>query len=156
MPGQQGGVDDPRIYDAILDKRIRLAVETQLAADVYQRVTSEAPDFLVGYNAAVAEKMEVATMNYYYGYDAGWGPGYSRYPGVGYAMDNIGTETYIYHFDEGTLILDIANPETRQLIWRGSAQAEVNLSDRQDRRDQRLKEAVRQILERFPPDIAKP
>ena len=63
------------------------------------------------------------TMNYYYGYDAGWGPGYERYRGVGYSMGNIATETYLHRYEESTVVLDIANFRTRP--WRKSTSPKV-------------------------------
>ena len=45
----------------------------------------------------------------------------------------------------------MVNPKTHDLMWRGSAQAEVN---RKKGREQ-LNEAVTRILERFPPKPKK-
>ena len=54
-------------------------------------------------------------------------------------------------YDEGTLILDIVDAESRTLIWRGSARAEVSATVAPETREARVREAVRRILEQFPP-----
>ena len=147
IPGPQKRTGDPRIDNPLLDKRIRRAVVAQLTAKGYTQKTSGTPDLWVAYHAAVERKMDVRTMNTYYGYGRGWGWDYGYRQGPAYSWP----ETHVYHYDEGSLILDIVDPATRQLIWRGSAQAEVNRSTTAEKRDQRLNEAVRRILEQFPP-----
>lgn len=49
----------------------------------------------------------------------------------------------------GTLIMDIEDSGSRTLVWRGSAESEVNQSTDSATRNARI--PVRQILERFPP-----
>ena len=60
-------------------------------------------------------------------------------------------ETHTYQYDEGTLLLDIVDSMTWKPVWRGSAQAEVNLDADPEKKQERIDEAVRRILERFPP-----
>ncbi|MDX1486904.1 MAG: DUF4136 domain-containing protein [Acidiferrobacterales bacterium] len=136
---------DPRLSDPLLDKRIRELVEKQLATQGYDRSSTGTADFMVGYHVAVEKKLAVSTMNDYYGYRAGWGWSYGA--GTGRVMP----ESYVYEYEQGSLIIDIVNPKTRELMWRGSAQAEVN----QKRGAEQLAEAVERILERFPPKQKK-
>lgn len=136
---------DPRLSDPLLDKRIRDLVETQLAAQGYRPSSTGTPDFMVGYHVALEKKLAVSTMNDYYGYRAGWGWSYGA--GTGRMMP----ESYVYEYEQGSLIIDIVNPKTRELMWRGSAQAEVN----QKKRAEQLAEAVQRILQRFPPQQKK-
>ncbi len=49
----------------------------------------------------------------------------------------------------GTLIMDIEDSGSRTLVWRGSAESEVNQSTDSATRNARI--PVRQILERLPP-----
>ena len=58
----------------------------------------------------------------------------------------------IYDYEEGTLILDIIDPETSALIWRGYAQAHVDLLSSQEEKTERICQAVRMMLELFPPE----
>ena len=58
---------------------------------------------------------------------------------------------YIGDYDEGTLILDILDPQTKHLKWRGTAKTAVMFSATPERRERKINQAVRRILERFPP-----
>jgi len=61
----------------------------------------------------------------------------------------------VSYYDEGTVVLDIIDPKTRNLVWRGSAQSRVDDGDTPEERDARVNEAYRRILERFPPGKMK-
>jgi hypothetical protein len=136
---------DPRLDNPALDKRIRELIQGQLATQGYTLAPGGTPDFLVGYHVALEKKLAVSTMNDYYGYRAGWGWSYGA--GTGTMMP----QSYTYEYEQGSLIIDVVNPKTHDLMWRGSAQAEVN---RKKGREQ-LNEAVTRILERFPPKPKK-
>ena len=140
LPFPQGKVDDPRIDDKFLERRIHKAVDSQLAAKGYTKPSSGQADFLVGYHVALKDKLDTVTVNRYYNYRYGTRVVRGTVP-----------ETYTREYEQGSLILDFFHGETRQLIWRGSAQAEVNLSDSMEKRDKRLNEAVQGMLEQFPP-----
>lgn len=137
VPSPSRGPDDPRVDNTLLESRIHAAVDSALAAKGYRQDTSGKPDFLVGYHAAVRDKMDVYAMNDMYGYRRGWGWGVS--------------DVQVYQYEEGSLVLDVVDPTTKQLLWRGSAQAEVNRRLAPEAREQRIQEAVRRLLERFPP-----
>ena len=128
---------DPRIDSGLLESRVRGAVEAELAAKGYGKDEGGSPDFLVGYHAAVRDRLDVYTMNNSYGYRPGWGWG--------------AADVYTYQYEEGSLVIDIVDAGSKQLVWRGRAQAEINRSAGPEERDARIRESVRRILERFPP-----
>ena len=148
---------DGLVVDRILDSRIRRAVENQLAIQGHQKLTPEKADFLIGYHAAVQEKLRVTTMDDHYGYGRGWRPSRRPYGGRGgysrgsYSGGRGYSRTFVAKYDEGTLVLDIVDPKTKMLLWRASAQAEVDRDDSLEKRQKRLNEAVRRMLEDFPP-----
>jgi hypothetical protein len=82
--------------------------------------------------------LDVTTVNSYYGY--GW-------TGVGVVARDVSVRRY----DEGTLIIDVASASSNQLVWRGTAQAEVSMSAPTEQRRKKIYEATSKILERFPP-----
>jgi len=145
----QDKTGDPRIDDPILDTLIRKAVEIQLELQGFEKRTVDPPNFLVGYHAAIDRKIEVRTINKVY----------SDFPGLGWDdfddrfnyRGEEDTETEVFEFDEGTLILDVVDPENKQLIWRGSAKAEIKYADNPEKRNERIKKAIRLILKNFPP-----
>jgi len=52
-------------------------------------------------------------------------------------------------YEQGTLILDMAGGD--RVVWRGSAQAEIDRRLDGEARDVRLQNAVREMLKKFPP-----
>ena len=140
---------DPRIDgNTILENRIHAAVDAELAARGFRKVTSD-PDFLVAYHVSLDKRRSVQTLNNYYGYGPGWGYGYGSAYRPGYWAG--APETYVYEYEEGTLILDVVNPENKELMWRGSAQDEVHFKSSPEKEEKQLKEAVQRMLEKFPP-----
>ena len=59
--------------------------------------------------------------------------------------------TVTNEFDRGTLAIDIIDPQSKKLIWRGIAQKKVELQDSKQVKSEKINEVVRQILEEFPP-----
>lgn len=140
---------DPRIDgNTILESRIHSAVDTALAARGFRKVSSD-PDFLVAYHVSLDKQRSVQTLNSYYGYGPGWGYGYGASYRPGYWAG--APETYVYEYEEGTLILDIVKPGNRELMWRGSARDEVNFKSTPEKDQTQLNEAVNEMLEHFPP-----
>lgn len=140
---------DPRIDgNSLLQNRVRLAVDNQLASKGYQKVTLESPDFLVTYHVTLDKQTEIQTINSYNQYGQGWGWRYGRsyYPTMNY-----GTETLVYSYEQGSLIVDIVEPKSRELVWRGSATDKVNFSNSPEQKEQQINEAVQKLLEQFPP-----
>jgi hypothetical protein len=144
---------DPRIdHNTLLEERIEKAVETQLNAKGYVKKASGTPDFWLAFYVTLDRKTSVTMLNSYYGYGPGWGWGL-RYGGYGaYGLPS----AYAYEYDEGTLILDVVEPATRRLLWRGYATDEVNLSQGPKADEKQINEAVRRLLERFPPEKRAP
>lgn len=128
-------VDGTRVSDDIVAGRIRSAVDDELARKGYRLDISGTPDFLVGYHVALQGKMDVTTVDDYYGY--GWR----------------GTDTDVYEYTEGTLVLDFIDAGKEALVWRGTAQAEVKQDQSPEKREERIRAAVHKILERFPPEV---
>ncbi len=125
---------DPRVNNPLMARRIQRAVDTEMSGKGYQPVRDGRADFLVGYHVAFDEKLEVETVNAHYGY---------RWGGV--------QESYVREYTQGTLIIDVIDAKTEQLVWRGMAQAEVHEASSPDQRQKRINEAVKKILANFPP-----
>ena len=141
LTGPQAATVDPRLPAGLVEERIRTSLVRHLAARGFQRSASVKPDFRVGFHAAVKDKISVQTVNRAVGYRPGWGDrgGMMR------------SGTYVLEYEQGTLILDIVDSSTDRLVWRGSAQAEVDSDATPEKREKRIDAAVGQILESFPP-----
>ncbi|NOQ64927.1 MAG: DUF4136 domain-containing protein [Methyloprofundus sp.] len=137
---------------AITDQRIRSAIERQLQAQNLIKSTTGKADFLVNYSIAVEDKTDIHTYNNYngmypgYGYRAGYG-----YYGGGMGMGYASSETQVTHYQQGTLIIDIINPETDQLMWRGAADGRLPKHSNKSEKDALTQKYVSKILLAFPP-----
>jgi hypothetical protein len=58
-------------------------------------------------------------------------------------------------FPIGSLILDITPRSTGEVAWRGVAQAELKWDDSEKRREQHVRDAVQDLLKKFPPKAQK-
>jgi hypothetical protein len=131
---QKSKVPPRRAFDATLfDKRLRGAVEAELAVKGYERVTAGKPDLLVAYHIGSKNKVDVTTHGYRYGPRGRW----------------VGRHVDVHRYKEGTLLLDLVDADVKQLIWRGTAVGAVyNPRDM----EARILEAVTELFEEFPPE----
>lgn len=138
MQHPQGG--DNRVNNDLVATRVINAVDEVMAAKGYGKVQRGA-DFLVGWHASLVGKVAVTTVNRYYGY------GYGRWRRGGVVVQ----DTRVREYDEGTLIIDVVDASSNELVWRGSAQGEVRATSAVEERNERIREVVSKILEGFPP-----
>jgi hypothetical protein len=130
--GQGIGGIPPRQQE-ILDWRIRNAVDSQMAAKGYVRTASGQPDFRMQYRIEQKEKTADTIGDYILYREQGGRQG----PG----------EAYVFGYDEGSLVLEIKDGQTQQLMWRAAASAVIV----GDKSDTRVKLAVQGMLESVPP-----
>lgn len=150
LPAPELASGDPKVqYDGLLEKRVKAAVEEQLAQKKFER-NEKTPDFLVTYHAAIDDKVSVTYLNDLYGYGPSWSSGYHYRRHVG-GYTAPGREVLVSEYQLGTLIIDIVRADSKQLIWRGSASDEVRPEDSPEIREKRVGEAVQKIMEQFPP-----
>lgn len=120
----------------LLDKRIRNAVNNSLKEKGLSLDTT-GPDFLVVYHVGIQDKVQVTDWGYRYS-DYYWGYG--------------GREIDVYNYQEGTLILDFVDAQTKQLIWRGAGSTAVDDSGRSpEKSDQIINKVVGKIMSQYPP-----
>lgn len=143
-----------KYLDNIMDQRIRSTVDQQLAAKDFTKKLDGNVDFYVNYSVVIDDRTDIRTYNNYngmypgYSYRAGYGY-YGRGMGVAYST---GSETQVTHYKQGTLIIDIVNPETDQLIWRGAADGRLPKGSDREKSDKLVQKYVTKILSNFPPE----
>ena len=64
------------------------------------------------------------------------------------------SHTTVRQYEQGTLLLDLIDPESKQLIWRGTGQTRLRDLKTPEEREARVREVVDRILERFPPEAS--
>lgn len=137
------GIDKAEIND--LDKRrILRAIETELLAKGFTK--SENPDMLVSIFTKSREKVNVYNNGWGpYGYGWGWYPWY--WGGYGYGGSTVSTST------EGVLYIDLIDAKKKELVWQGMGTG--YLSKNMEEKEERIKEFVNKIMEKYPPGLAK-
>ena len=74
---------------------------------------------------------------YGYRYGGGWG--------------TTTTDVRVNEILVGTLIVDVADANKQEMVWRGMGVKEVDTQAKADKRDKNIASAVKKILKDFPP-----
>jgi hypothetical protein len=139
VPTREG---EPR---SLIDQRAQAAIDRALTAKGLRRVADpESPDLLVLSRFESRDRVDV--VPYYSAYGGSWSPTYMGF-GWGY-----GWSTTSYPYVEGTLVVDLVDVKSNNVVWTGRARrttADAELpADKVD-------EMVNKLLEKFPPDPTK-
>jgi hypothetical protein len=126
--------------NSLLESRIEAAVVSELTRKKGLLQLTDNPDLYVIYHAGAEDKVDI--QSYGYGYGAG------RYGGA-YGWGGGGISTYNY--TEGTLIIDMIDASTKQLVWRGSATGVLDENPSPEKVTQNVNNAVAAILAQYPP-----
>ncbi len=95
------------------------------------------PDFFVSYHLAFKSKLKTQKMNEYY---------------TDYSYDQVlPGHRQTVEYEEGTLVIDIADARERQLAWRGAAVGEVKEGLSAKELTKAVDKIVRKILAQYPP-----
>jgi len=128
--------------DPLWVDRIKQAVNAALTAKGLTPVESGGDVAIM----AMETTQNQNTMNTFYdGFGGGW-----RWRGLGgYGESTTTVETY----KVGTLVVDLFDSHSKQLIWRGSSSD--TLSDKSDKNIKNLDKGVQKMFDHFPPDAKK-
>jgi hypothetical protein len=128
IDAQPAWSDEPMLNNSITYRAGLMAVRAalEMRGFVYDE---QSPDFHVAFYASAQEKLDLNDWGYGYGYGYCCGP-------------------YITEYTEGTVIIDVVDPASNQLIWRGSGVADV--SDKPEKYMRQQQKAIVKIVERFP------
>jgi hypothetical protein len=130
--------------DALDVDRIKTAVNAVLAAKGWTQVDSGGDVSIV----AMEITRDQQTLNTFYnGFGGGWG--WRRFGGGGFGETTTTTETY----KVGTVVVDLFDTKTKQLIWRGASSD--TLSNNSDKNIKNLDKGVQKMFKQFPPGSAK-
>jgi hypothetical protein len=130
--------------DALDVDRIKTAVNTALAGKGWTQVDSGGDVSIV----AVEITHNQQTLNTFYdGFGGGWG--WRRFGGGGFGEATTTTETY----KVGTLVVDLFDAKTKQLIWRGTSSD--TLSNNSDKNIKNLDKGADKMFKHFPPGSSK-
>lgn len=132
------GIDKAQISD--LDKkRILRAIDAELSARGIQK--SENPSILVSIFTKEQERVDVYNNNFGWGW--GWNPWWF---GGGFWGNTVSRST------EGSLYIDLIDASNKELVWQGVGSARLITSGDIDKKEERIREIVREILAKYPPN----
>ncbi|HEU4951803.1 MAG TPA: DUF4136 domain-containing protein [Holophagaceae bacterium] len=140
-PGRHGRAQGQGDEASLMDKRVRAAVAAELQSRGFSREETADPDFLVACYPIYRTRHYRTTTHV--GFGGGW------YRPWGY---RVGTSfSQVHSYREGTLVIEIVDRRTNQLVWSGSA--EGALTDQEDpvEANAQVARAVKDVLEKFPP-----
>jgi len=124
--------------------RIKNAVNVALMAKGWTQVESGGDVSIV----AMEITRNQQTLNTFYnGFGGGWG--WRRFGGGGFGEATTTTETY----KVGTVVVDLFDSKTKQLIWRGATSD--TLSNNSDKNIKNLDKGVEKMFKNFPPGSSK-
>ena len=117
----------------IVDQEIKQAVDSQLAAKGLTKTDNDKADLYVGYQIAVDQEKQWNAF----------GMGGARWGGMGSATSST--------ISNGTLVLDLYDPSTKQLVWTGNATKTLDPSGNQEKNMKNLNKAMAKLLKNYPP-----
>lgn len=117
-------------------KRIDDGITQALTAKGWQPTTSN-PSILVYSHVVLSQEKQFNTMSM-----GGWG--YRGWGGMGGGM----ATTTVQNIPIGTLIVDLVDPSSKEMVWRGMAQDQVKANGESA---ETINEAMQKLFQNFPP-----
>ena len=127
---------DPRLdANGFFKDHMQGAVERQMVLKGYAHAGERStPDVRIHFHAVISERMNVSALDVGRGYCSG-------------ADCSAG----VSEFEEGTLIVDVMDARTNQLVWRGWAQGSMgNTLENQDKLAKRIEQSVTGLMGALP------
>lgn len=119
----------------IIDAEIKQSIDAQLSAKGLTKTDGDKADIFVAYQTAVDQQKQWNG----YGEGGGW-----RWGG-GMATATSST------IDVGSLVVDLYDPGTKQLVWTGMATKTLDPSSNQQKNQKNLDKAMAKLFKNYPP-----
>jgi hypothetical protein len=142
FPGGRAASGNPEVDSPFLDRRVKDALVRELSSRGFVKVEDRTPDFFVNYHVSVRQKLSSSGLSVGYGVGS-WG----SHGGVGIGVGTPAVRTY----DEGTLVIDVLDAESKRLVWRGTGSQAVKSSPKPEETTAAVDRAVAAIVAPFPP-----
>lgn len=135
--------EDVRVNNLEVNTSVVKAVDRNLTRKGYQKVESGPADFLVTWFGAIEKNVKVESIDHFYkshGYGA---------VVKGAVLQGEG-ESAIREYEEGTILIDILNPLTHEMLWRGTGTKRIPKEGKEGDAGLYINNVVTQILENLP------
>ena len=134
---------NPRLDNDLNDQRVRAAIEVELRVKGFVKAEKEVADVLVAYFLDYKQRIDSSSGSF----SVGMGKSsYGRAGSVGYSSG--GT---VSDYDEAQLTIDLINPASDQMIWRGRGRRRATSTSKPEKLTALTNDAVNRILKKFPP-----
>jgi len=143
IPNEQLGIVDINFEKQVLDELITNTANSVLQQKGFS-IDRDKAKFLVSYFLVIDTKTDVYVVENYY----------SNIP---YTTPATTSSTRDYQklrentYEQGILIIDIVDQQSKQRIWRGYAQSRIGIYKDPKKQEKRVITAVKKILSNFPP-----
>ena len=134
--------------DPLMDKRVKASVQSVLEAKGFKQETVAEPDFLLTYYPIYQNRKYRTTTSFGGGY--GWGS--RRW---GYGVGTRFSTSQVHKYREGTIVLEIVDSGSNQLVWQGAAEGALTNLDNPEAAQEQVNRAVQELLANFPPSLKK-
>ena len=125
--------NNPIYYNELNDKRIKSAVARELTDRGY-RLTDKSPEIIIHYHIVVQDQMNIITESYGYSYSPYW----------------LLRRDRMVSYREGSLLIDIMDEKSKNLIWRGWAVAPIDRTYPPEQTERLINLAIEKIFRKFP------
>jgi hypothetical protein len=127
-------IEGAKYPNQIVDAQIKSAIDTQLGGKGLTKTDGATADLYVGYQVSVSEQQQ---WNAYGMGGVRWGGGMATA-----TSSTIAT---------GTLVLDMYDPASKQLVWTGRATKTLDPNANQEKKQKNLNNAMQKLLKNYPP-----
>jgi len=137
------GSEKLRVKNPRIDKWVKATADKVLEQKGYMQVTGKDSDFKIAWFGAVETKVKQESIDHFYS-SYGYGP-------VAVAAGETSQiEGRKVEYSEGTILMDIINPQNHEMIWRGSGVAKLVKGMDESEAARYVERLVTQILKELP------
>lgn len=136
------GKEDPG-YVSLDGSRIRKAIEREMERENLQKVASEEADLLVAWEIVTEERLERGGSGF--GFGLGFGSG-----NFGWGLS---TQPPIEKVEEGKLVVELVDSESKQVVWRSASKRFLRESQTSESRQKLIDQIVTDMFEEYPPEV---
>lgn len=138
----------------LIKNRIEKALRNELKQKGFSETDKNQASIWISYFTTTEKQQDIRTyQNYNHFY------GYARCYRCVYPAPVMTTDVHVVNYTEGTLIIDVINPENNQLKWRGTTKSRITTSQADsltvDERTEKVNAAVGAIMLEYPPKKAQ-
>ncbi|MEE8575815.1 MAG: DUF4136 domain-containing protein [candidate division Zixibacteria bacterium] len=148
---------DPALAGSLVNDRIIEEIDIKLANLGYQKVENAEADFLVAYSLSSELKTKVKYFGSFDAYGHGYRYGHYRYRpfygrSYGHGGSGYASSPVVYEYLSVTLIMDVIEARTDEVIWRGWAIKSLEQYPKPKHVSKFITKSVDKLLKKFPPE----